>query len=104
MTLTTDFIKILMKLLGHVGGGGVMDFNTYLLRGGIAKWHRLTQGGRGGLKCSENLTRIFWMAPNLNSQYKAAFPNSYLLLKLIEIYNWNSFFNDHIDIWYLKFF
>jgi hypothetical protein len=36
MTLTTDFIKILMKLLGH-GGGGVMDFNTYLLRGGIAK-------------------------------------------------------------------
>jgi hypothetical protein len=35
MTLTTDFIKILMKLLGH--GGGVMDFNTYLFRGGIAK-------------------------------------------------------------------
>ncbi len=44
--------------------GGVLEFNKYLWRGGIAKWHRMTQGGRGGPKWSKNLTRIFWTAPN----------------------------------------
>ncbi len=44
MTLTTDFIKILMKLLGHGGGTWIL---TCIYQGGYSKMTQLTQGGGG---------------------------------------------------------